>query len=72
MNCSDALTIEQRLCDLISAETSIAVTLDTKLEDLGIDSLEFVDLLLTIGNEIKEVPQGGDFQTVRDILTAIQ
>jgi len=60
------MTIE----DVIERETGQVVNENTLLEDLNIDSLEFVDLLLAISNETgKSVPDSkvSELNTVGDI-----
>lgn len=62
------------MCDLISVETNTAnVTPETKLEDLGVDSLEFVSLMLAIGGQFKEIPDSrwSELDTVGDIIRII-
>lgn len=46
----------EKLAELIKSETGAAVTAETKIEELGIDSLEFLDLLLVIERELGKVP----------------
>lgn len=60
------MTIE----DVIERETGQVVNENTLLEDLNVDSLEFVDLLLAISNETgKSVPDSkvSELNTVGDI-----
>jgi acyl carrier protein len=55
---------------LISEETGAAnVTVETKLEDLGIDSLDFIDLMLKLN--VPDAKIAG-LETVGDILKAIE
>jgi acyl carrier protein len=55
------------IVDVIERETGQAVDESTPLEDLNVDSLEFLELLITLG-----VPndQAGSFQTVGDLIKA--
>jgi acyl carrier protein len=39
------------ICAIIERETGQKISEDTPLEELGLDSLEFLQLLLTISNE---------------------
>lgn len=53
------------VCAVIERETGQKVTEGTPLEELNVDSLEFLDLLLTLGILI----DGSDkFQTVGDLV----
>lgn len=63
-----------RLLALIAAETGKSgLTLETKLEDLGLDSLEFVSLMLAISNTFREISenQWADLRTIGDIERAL-
>lgn len=58
----------------IERETGRFVGANTKLQELNVDSLEFVDLLLAIANETGlSVPDDkvGDLQTVGDIVAEL-
>lgn len=62
---------------LIAEETGVPVadiTLETKLEDLGVDSLDFLDLMQVIGEKFKPIPetQFAELSTVGDIAKALQ
>lgn len=59
------------ICEVIERETGQPVTEDTLLEELPVDSLEFLNLLLVVSNETgRTVPDGrlGELHTVGDIL----
>lgn len=61
------MTIE----DVIERETGMKVTESTPIQDLPVDSLEFLDLILTIERETgKNLPDGRMpyLMTVRDIM----
>lgn len=65
------------LIALIAEETGVPladVTLDTKLEDLGVDSLDFLDLMQVIGEKFKPIPEAqfAELNTVGDIAKALQ
>lgn len=58
------------VCEVIERETGKPVTEETLLEDLPMDSLEFIDVLLAISNETgKSVPDAkvSSLTTVGDI-----
>lgn len=58
------------VCEVIEREIGQPVTEDTLLEDLPMDSLEFIDVLLAISNETgKSVPDAkvSSLTTVGDI-----
>jgi acyl carrier protein len=64
------------LIELISEETGRPVAeieYTTKLEDLSIDSLDFVDLMLSIEKCFKPIPKEkwGELDTVGDIVRAL-
>lgn len=49
--------ISEKVLAVIARETGQTVTDQTSLDDLGLDSLEFLDLLLALGRETgKEIP----------------
>lgn len=59
------------VCEVIERELGQPVTEDTLLEDLPMDSLEFIDVLLAISNETgKSVPDEkvSSLMTVGDIV----
>lgn len=58
---------------IIEEETGIKATLETRLEDLPIDSLDFVELMQRIGEKFKEIPDTkiAKLSTVGDILEAV-
>lgn len=59
----------QHVCEVIKRETGENVAPETLLDSLKLDSLEFMDLLVAIG----EVPDNkiGALKTVRDIAEAL-
>jgi acyl carrier protein len=62
------------LIELIAEETGRPdVEYTTKLEDLGIDSLDFVDLMMRIEQRFKAIPKEkwGELDTVGDIARAL-
>lgn len=64
------------LIELLSLETGIdpkKIHEKTKLEDLGIDSLGFIDLMQLIGEKFKPIPQEKyiEIETVGDLLKLI-
>lgn len=69
------MNIHETVCAVIERETGEKVDSNTSLDSLPVDSLEFMELLITIGNEIgKEVPDGkiGQMQTVGDIVRELE
>lgn len=50
------------VCEIIERETGQVVTLDTPIEDLQVDSLEYIDLMLTLG-----LDSNGHYETVGDL-----
>lgn len=61
------MTIED-VIQIVESETGQKVSPDTELSTLGLDSLEFLDLLIRVGNiEDEKVP---DINTVRDLWAA--
>lgn len=65
------------LIALLSEETGVPmadITLETKLEDLGVDSLDFLDLMQVIGEKFKPIPEAqfAELSTVGDIAKALQ
>ena len=63
--------MSEKLLTVIERETGQIVTEETPLDDLGVDSLEFMDLVLMLANETgKDVPDAklGEMQTVGDLL----
>jgi acyl carrier protein len=65
------MTTSEQVCAVIERETAQTVDESTRLDSLEVDSLEFVNLLLEVGNETgKEVPpeKWGDLHTVADIV----
>jgi acyl carrier protein len=60
------------VCEVIERETGQAVNESTPLESLNVDSLEFIELLLVIGNETgKDITNIADLKTVADIVKAV-
>lgn len=59
---------------LIEEETGHKATLETSVDDLGMDSLEFVDLMMVISAKFKPIPEKdwAWFNTVGDIAKAIE
>lgn len=64
----------ERLLTIISEETGRTVTLQTSLDDLGMDSLDFVSLMQEIGKVYQEIPESewSNLNTVQDIVLALQ
>jgi acyl carrier protein len=68
------MQLEERLIELVGEETGNKnVTAETRLEDLGIDSLDFVDLMMRIEQKFKPIPKEkwGSLDTVGDILAQL-
>jgi acyl carrier protein len=64
----------QEVCAAIERETGQAVRVETKVDDLDVDSLEFLNLLLTLSEEFgKEIPHdtADHLFTVGDIVSAL-
>lgn len=66
-----------QLTALIAEETETPIEdifLNTRIDELGVDSLDFLDLMLVIGEKFKPIPeqQYAELNTVRDILKAIE
>lgn len=62
---------ERRIADLIEAETGKSVQMDTKLDDLGIESLDFLEMITTFEKLFSTKIPDADFGTinyVRDLL----
>ena len=61
------------LLKVIQDETGLRAELNTPVDDLGLDSLEFVDLMMVISAKIKPVPEAiwAKFDTVADIAEAL-
>lgn len=63
--------MRERLLELIEQETEIAAGEQTRLDDLGLDSLDYLDLMLKIGQmEDVDIPAEAmvEFETVDDVL----
>lgn len=61
----------EAICNVIFRETDTEVTEFTPLSDLGLDSLDFLDLLLAIEQQTgKSVPENkiAELHTVGDII----
>jgi hypothetical protein len=54
------------VCAVIEQETGQKVIGETPLDELNVDSLEFLDLLIVLG-----VPNDGVFYTVGDLMKAV-
>jgi acyl carrier protein len=68
------MTDEHKLLALITQETSFVAGLETPLDSLNLDSLDFVDLMLRCDNEFGvKIPDSAfpNLNTVGDILKAI-
>lgn len=64
------MSIGETVCSIVERETGVKVNAETALDALPLDSLEYMDLLLEIGNEIgKEIPEH-NLVTVGDIIRA--
>jgi len=65
------MTIEDVIA-AVEEETGQAVTPETKISDLGIDSLEFMDLILHVSNKCGEIPDSAvpSIETVDDLFLA--
>jgi acyl carrier protein len=61
------------LLEIIEAETFQKVTLETSIDELNLDSLDFVDLMMVICAKIKPIPEleWAKFDTVGDIAKAL-
>ena len=59
--------------EFISEEVGRTVTAETRIEDLGIDSLDFISLIQSIGEKFKEIPDSEfvKLNTVGDIVKAV-
>jgi len=58
------------ICAIIERETGQAVTAETQLDSVAKDSLEFLQLMLTVGEETgRAIPDSAmlNFQTVGDL-----
>lgn len=64
----------EKLLTIIAEEAGRTVRLDTDLDSLGMDSLEFVCLMQRIGEAFRDIPaeEWGQLTTVRDILHALE
>lgn len=64
------MEIQMNVCAIIERETGKPVTEDTLLDALDVDSLEFMNLLLVLGDEFgKDVPfeKASELRTVADL-----
>ncbi len=67
----------QKVLDILSARTEHTVTPDSTLLDLEIESLEIVEVIFEIEEQLNiEMPynanQEKDYQTVEDVLTVVE
>ncbi len=67
----------QKVLDILSARTQHTVTADSTLLDLEIESLEIVEVIFEIEEQLNiEMPynanQEKDYQTVEDVLTVVE
>lgn len=73
----ETILMNEKAFRVISRETGIPedqLSLETTIEQLKIDSLEFVDLMLVISSEIKDIPQEriSYINTIGDIVRELQ
>ncbi len=67
------MTSEQ-ICSIIEQETGEPVSADTKIDSLKCDSLEFINLLMVLGEQSgKYIPDErmAELKTVRDIIAEL-
>lgn len=66
----------ERLRDIISENMGIEkeeITLETSFEDLGLDSLDLVELVMNVEDEFGiEIEEGQNFNTVKDVVGYIE
>jgi acyl carrier protein len=68
------MTLSERVCSVIERETGQKVTASTPLDALHVDSLEFVSLMLEVGNEFSTtIPDSAmvDMKTVGDLILEV-
>jgi acyl carrier protein len=66
--------MKEKFLQLVRAETGVAdATLDTRIDALGIDSLDFQELLLTIREQLGPIPtkRAVDANTLGDLYAAV-
>lgn len=64
---------EQQFLELIYQETGVLATMDTLIEKLGIDSLEFLSLLQVLRQQGNVMEQRAiEANTVRDLFAAVR
>jgi acyl carrier protein len=71
------LSIQTKVISIVSTESDIPaanISEFTKLESLGLDSLEFVGLMLAIRSELVDIPEEKwvNLETVGDIVRACE
>lgn len=74
---SGILSKEEKVIAIVARETCSAaeeITLSTRLEEIGVDSLEFLNLIICIKQEVGEIPENlyHLLNTVGDIVLAIR
>ncbi|MDO6354036.1 acyl carrier protein [Caloramator sp. CAR-1] len=66
----------ERLRNIISENMGIEkeeITLETSFEDLGLDSLDLVELVMNVEDEFGiEIEEGKNFNTVKDVVDYIE
>lgn len=68
------MAVNEKVCSIIERETGQKVDNLTSIQEILVDSLEFLDMLLIIGQELgKEVPDEkiSHLMTVGDIIEAV-
>ncbi|MCX7904032.1 MAG: acyl carrier protein [Caloramator sp.] len=70
------IMVFERLRDIISENMGIEkeeITLETSFEDLGLDSLDLVELVMNVEDEFGiEIEEGQNFCTVKDVVGYIE
>lgn len=64
----------KKVIEIVKQETGAEVNADTALESLGLDSLEFVELMLAIAKDCADIPDAhwGELNTVGDMAQACE
>lgn len=73
----EASGMNGKFLQLVAHETGLdaeRLSLDTSIEEIGLDSLEFLELLLAIGEAYHTIPDSAipKIHTLGDILTALE
>lgn len=68
------MSVEEQIIKLIHDQTAVTVTIDTKLDDAGLDSLDTMEIVVGIEEIFDvEIPDDEieDLKSVRDIVNSV-